>query len=226
MRSLVLVALLSLATPAHAQDIQPKDWFGPLGGDIELSLAGNFGHLFNSEVTAFDLQVGFGYFFNDFLEGGLALQFGYFNVAEAEARASANPQRSFSPEHSFSSVQSGEYGLASGPVVGSGGESWYAGTELFLRFFPFSAFAKDALPKTLSPFVGLEFGALYAEELTPFIVTSLSVGLNIYVTEQIALTPELGYGLIYATDDAVSYGGEDLEHALAANFGLSVFFTP
>lgn len=217
MRSFALAALLLLATPAAAQEVQPKEWFGPLGGDIELSLAGNFGRLFNSKVTALDLQVGFGYFFADFLEAGIAVQLGFFDVDTPSASASPNP---------LLAVGTSEHALASGPAASVGGGTWTAGTELFLRFFPFAAFAKEALPKTLGPFVGLEFGLLYAEDVSPFIATSFSLGLNIYLTEQIALTPEIGYALVYATDDAVSYGGEDLEHALVANFGLSVFFTP
>ncbi|MBW2735098.1 MAG: hypothetical protein JRH20_22175 [Deltaproteobacteria bacterium] len=232
---LFLSVLLLLAAPAHAQDdTLPEEWFGPQDHDIELSLAGNFGHLFNSKVSSFDVQVGFGYFFTDFLEAGVALQFGYFHVATDETAKTSTLQTvsstsgraaSSARQQTAPSIGSREFALASGPIIGSG-ESWYGGTEVFVHFFPFSAFAEDALPNFLGPFVGFEFGALYAKNLSPFIATSLSVGLNIYLTDQIALTPELGYGLVYASDDAVRYDGEEIEHALVANFGLSVFFTP
>ena len=215
-RSLGCIAVLTCCLAAmDARAQESKEWYRPTAGDLELGISGNFGHLFNTELTSLDLQVNFGYFFTDFLEGGVGLALGYFGTPAAKSTTSALAQ-----ERTGSRQQA----LAAGAVAG--GREWYGGTELWLRLFPFVAFSDDLLPDFLGPFVHAEVGALYARDVSPYFAASLSVGLNIYVTNQIALTPEFGYGFVYASDSGASFAGESVEHILAANFGLSVFFTP
>ncbi len=103
-------------------------------------------------------------------------------------------------------------------LVGTGSHNaagWGADAKALLRVFPF-AFA-ESLPSYLAPFVGLELGALFVEDLDPFITATTSVGIHFFIVENIALSPRLCYGLVYVS-------GEDLEHILAVQWGLSIFF--
>jgi hypothetical protein len=104
--------------------------------------------------------------------------------------------------------------------------------EGWFRFFPFTAIWDQLLPESIAPFVQVEFGPLFASDVSPFLNFSVSMGLNIYLTEQVALSPEFGYGFIHATDSSVDFSKrptgnnrESSEHLFGFNISLAFFFT-
>ena len=225
--SMVLVPLVvcQLSRPALADELAPdapRDWFGPQAGDFELGVSGSFGHLFISESTGFDLQIMFGFLVTDWFEIGIAGSVGHLSVASAGRTSTSSPLEV--PD--ATAIGRREQALAAGPVLPPGSSSWYGATELLLRLFPLKLMADNPLPYFLSPYVGVEFGAIYARDLTPFVVLQSVLGLNIYLTDQVALSPEVGHSLIYATDAAISFGEGDggLEQALSGSWSLSFFF--
>jgi len=66
---------------------------------------------------------------------------------------------------------------------------------------------------------------IYAQDISPFFSATASLGSNFYLTDQIAITLELGYALILSTDSAIEFDGSSLEHALAASWGFAFFFS-
>lgn len=209
--TLLLVPLLA-ATPAHADDEgEPRDWFGPRGGDLELRLGGDFARLFKSGATDFSLGADLGFFMTDWLEGGLSAALSYAGHDGATITVGTGTGRLTQAL----SVE-GQRRMRAG---------WSGGPELWLRFLPF-AVVDEVLPEILSPFLNLEFGPHFAAGVTPYLVCTASLGLNLYLTDQIALAPEVGYSLIYATDAVAHFGTSALEHVLAVNWGLGLFFTP
>jgi hypothetical protein len=180
-------------------------------GDIELDLSGDVARLFNSEVTGFDLGTGIGYFVTDWLEIGVAGTVSYLTGDEAR---SGNIDMQ-------TGLTSRSMALTSGPAT-SGVTGWSGSVEGFARIFPFAS--SGLLPPMLAPFLGIEFGSLFTEDLDPFLVASASIGLHIHIVKSVAITPEVGYGMVAALDDQAKFGGEDIEHVIAFNWGVSVFF--
>ncbi|MCA9671324.1 MAG: hypothetical protein KC503_37260 [Myxococcales bacterium] len=221
-----LAALILCSLLVASADVQAKrskrakesDWFGPVAGDFELNLSGNLGHLFSSKFTAFDVGVGFGIFATDWLELGAYVGLGYAKRAEQSAN-STSPL-------TVDGIGKREHALLVAPVTSTGGVGWYGSTFGFARFFPFSIDkSAETLPYWFAPFVGVSVGGIYAQKISPFFSATGSLGVNFYLTDQIALTLELGYALILSTESTLKFDGSSLEHALAAGWGLAFFFS-
>ncbi|MBK8480741.1 MAG: hypothetical protein IPL40_06160 [Proteobacteria bacterium] len=195
---------------ADSGPLEPE-WFGPRNGDLELRLGGDFARLFKSGVTDLSVGIDLGLFLTDWLEGGLSGSLSYAGHDRATITLATETGRL-----AQALTVEGERRLRSG---------WSGGPGLWLRFLPF-AIAGELLPEVLAPFIGLEFGPRFAAGVTPYLVGSASLGLNLYLTDQIALAPEVGYSVIYATDAAAHFGSSALEQVLAVNWGLGLFFTP
>lgn len=206
-----LLSLL-LAAPARAQsEGETQDWFGPRGGDLELRVSGDFARLFKSGVTDFRVGADLGFFLTDWLEGGVSAALSYAGLDGASISVGSSTGRLAQAL----SVE-GQRRMRAG---------WSGGPELWLRFLPF-ALVPDLLPEVLAPFFNLEFGPHFAAGVTPYLVGTASLGLNLYLTDQLALAPEVGYSVIYATDAVAHFGTSALEHVLVVNWGLGIFFTP
>lgn len=200
--------LLAEPTALAERERRLRDWFPPSAGDIELRVGGGFSHLVNLHLTDFDVDSGIGYFFEDWIEGGFTASLGY---------TSSGP----------TTVQLGTGKLVQALSVGALREArsgWHGTTELWLRFLPFAK--QDLMPEVLSPFITVSLGPRYTEGITPYVLVSAAVGLNIYLTEQLAFAPELGYSLVVATDKDAEVDGSRLDHVLAAGWALSFYFSP
>lgn len=208
-RAACLAVALLVATSAHGQS---DAWLGPGAGDLEIRVSGDISHLFTTSFTDFQLELALGYFFSDWLEGGLAAGLG---VTKGSSAVGSTQQGV--------GVQTQALAINAVPRRHGG---WHGSAKLWLRFFPFTAFAPELLPDVFAPFVGTSFGPQMVENFTPYLQISGSVGCNLYITEQIAFTPEVGYGLVIATDEAAKFEGSSLEHAIAATWGLALFLSP
>ena len=217
--SLGLIAVLG--QPAWAQDDDDEDWFGPNQGDFELGVSGSVSRMFQSEVTAFDVGIVFGYFFTDWIEGGLGGSIGHRSNAGA-----VDPEGEVEQALGTPPVGGLRQALISAPLLQPGAD-WYGSSSLFVRVFPFEFDAtKDMLPYYLGPFADVDFGLVYAPDISPFIGFGVSAGLNVYLTDQIALQLRLGYRLIHAIDDAVKFDEDSsTDHALGSDWGLSFYFS-
>jgi len=80
------------------------------------------------------------------------------------------------------------------------------------------------LPEFLGPYANLEFGPRYAEGISPDLVLSVSIGLNLYPTERLALGPEVGYSFAFATDGDALFGDSRVDHVIAVTWGLTIYF--
>ena len=240
----LLLALLLLAAPAVARaqfdddrvydddEVPESEWLGPAAGDFELGLSGDVGHLFTAGVTGFALQVNFGYFFTDWLEGGVAASVGHNSTIEPDDEGEEPDYPDFDDplpqalsDGASPPVGRHQAALTSGPVAETAfTSSWFGSSEIWMRLYPFKP--SRALPETLAPFFNVEFGAIYARHVTPYLNWTASIGMLIHLTEQVALTPEIGYSLVRATCCLIEFGGSKNEHVLSANWGLSFFFLP
>jgi hypothetical protein len=208
---IAIVALLLLLLPGVARaDIEDEGHLSPGDGDFELKLAGDLAHLFKSEVTGFTLELSFGYFFTDWFEAGIAGSVGYAEGGSYTASA-AKPLTSTTKSH--------HEALTVGPVS-SIADGWHGSSDVWFRFLPFDA---TQLPYYLDPFFNVQFGVHYGRYY-PCLVLSVSIGLNIYLTDQVGLAPEFGYSMIHATDSEVRFDGSSVEHSLGAVWGLSFFW--
>lgn len=219
---LLAISLLPHVVRAQYNQQQPHDLLKPRGGDFEIGTSGSVAHLFNSDVTGFEVEIRFGYFFVDWFEAGISGSLGYQTPV---ASSSASPLRMQSADAPRSPGARGRRSLplVTAPVIASG---WYGVTEAWARFFPFEI-DPEMLPFYLGPFINLEFGGIFAEDVFPFLDLALSIGINFYLTNQIAITPEFGYSLVITTDNAVRdtrFGGSRVDHALVFDWGLSFFF--
>lgn len=204
-----LALSLLVATSARGE---ADAWLGPGEGDLEIRVSGDVSHLFTSSFTDFQIELALGYFFTDWLEGGLAAGVG---VTKGSSAVDTTQQGV--------GVQTQALTINAVPRRHGG---WHGSGNLWLRFFPFTAFAPELLPEVFAPFVGTSFGPQIVESFTPYLQVSASLGCNLYITEQIAFTPEVGYGLVIATDDAAKFEDSALEHAIAATWGLALFLSP
>jgi hypothetical protein len=193
-----------------------------VAGDFEIGLSGDIARLFNSETTGFNFGLGFGYFVTDWLEIGIGGSVNYLTDSDKRSGTTGD----FTSDLTLSRVSSLRFArranaLTSGPAA-SGFTGWSGSVKAQARVFPLASMR--TMPPMLAPFIGLEFGSLFSEDLDPFMAFSGSVGLHILIAKGVAITPEIGYAMIYALDDLAKFGGESLEHVFGFNWGLSVFF--
>jgi hypothetical protein len=211
----VLLALLVPSSVAAAEkgeeEEEEYEQLGPQAGDFELRLSGDLSHMFRSEMTGFTLAASLGYLVTDWFEIGLSGFVGY-------SESGGSVQSTKAPL----GVEARRYALTVGPVRSMHGD-WHGGTDLWLRFFPFAA-DKTLLPYYLAPFVNIQIGGIFVKDYYPYLILSGSIGLNIYITEQIALSPEFGYSMVRAFDTQIRFDGSTVEHALGFTWGLSFFF--
>lgn len=215
----LLLGVLAAQQPALALDDGPDDWLGPGQNDVELRGSIGFSHLFDFGLSDLSVQLDFGYFFLDSLEGGLGGSLGFSGKSGFEA-----PSDSDLPNTS-GGVGTLEQALTVGALARRQG-GWHGTTNLWLRFFPFEVPDEAILPRVFAPFVELEFGPHYAEDVTPYLLWTTWLGANLYITEQLALSPRVGYALILITDDDARTDDAALEHAIVTSLGFSVFLTP
>jgi hypothetical protein len=229
--SVVLGVLLSIfASRAYALQEDYEDWLGPTQGDMELRGGVDFSHLFDFGLSDFSIQIAFGYFFTDWLQGGVSGSLGFSGPSAFDDIPTDLPDTPDVPD--TPSVPASPLSVgALNPVLTIGALArrdggWHGTTNLWLRFFPFGVPDEPLLPPWFAPFVEFEFGPQYGEDIKPYIVWTSWLGANLYITEQLAFGPRVGYALIYITDKDIRTDGEKLEHSLVTSLGFSLFFTP
>jgi hypothetical protein len=203
MRPIAFLSILLLASSSAAEG-GPV----PVGDGHELEVGGELAQMFTSDQSAFDLSIFYGHFVSPRVEVGLAGGVSYRSGGEASA-SDTGPVGGLAV-----------YALPTSAVVVEGG--WSETLAVAARLHPFAA---AQFPAFLSPFIAAEVGGLFVEDLDPFLVASLGVGAHLFLTPSVAFTPEVGYGVVWASDDSVHFDGSShVEHVLALSWGMSVFF--
>lgn len=195
---------------AWAEDEAPE-WFGPAAGDLELRIGADFAHAFASQMTGFDLETGLGYYFNDWLEGSLTGVVGY---RDDEVAVTAGRIRLGVREQALSSAT--PRALVDG---------WFGGFDIGLRFFPLAT-SDTLIAPSFAPFLNFDMGLRAGRGIGATLRLGPSIGFNIHITEQVAITPEFGYAALFATDEERRFSGTNIEHALAMTWTISFFVTP
>ena len=220
--SALLLGFLVCPRLASANDLDRDAWLGPGQGDMELRGALGFSHAFSRGASDLAVQLDWGYFFLDSVEGGVGGSLGYTGQSkDPSVELSSGADLPETPR-GVSALRQALSVDAIAPRTGG----WYGTTNLWLRLFPFSMPEEPLLPRFVAPFIDFEFGPQYAQGLTPYLIWTSWLGANFYVTEQLALSPRVGYALIFVTDKDARDGDSVLEHALLTSLAFSVFLTP